>query len=420
MNFAKLFGKKGKSIKKEKNNPIQTCFKNLDDFSLLNKELEDKIKSLLQQAKSYLKIGDKDNAKKTLQIRRKYTDYQGYLESILLKILDHLISILRAQPLRELYCQNETILKQIKIYVKSYKKAPVEYIKILESKLDLCAEEVKDINTQESNCDFISERKNKIINIYEDELELKITSFIKDCINGLKNANKIIKDYIIGLGVEDFECQIEELKDLQNIGENEKEIKKSDLDNKIKFTKIESISINDNLNNQIKQLQNELKEEQSENEKLKKELKNISKKNENAIKNLEEENKNMKIHYENEINKLYKKIKSLEDEIINKNNELQNYKNNLNENRITSMKQGEYIISVNFMTMGNQDIANYSMACKNTDLFIRLEEKLYKDFPKYKDYEAYYEVSTRRIKRFKTIEENNIKNNDIIFLFVID
>ena len=84
------------------------------------------------------------------------------------------------------------------------------------------------------------------------------------------------------------------------------------------------------------------------------------------------------------------------------------------------MKQGEYIISVNFMTMGNQDIANYSMACKNTDLFIRLEEKLYKDFPKYKDYEAYYEVSTRRIKRFKTIEENNIKNNDIIFLFVID
>ena len=289
-----------------------------------------------------------------MQIRRKYTDYQGYLESILLKILAHSICIFRAQPLRELYCQNETILKQIKIYVKSYKKAPVEYIKILESKLDLCAEEAEEagtipynymddeiINTQESNCDFISERTNKIINIYEDELELKITSFIKDCINGLKNANKIIKDYIIDVSVEDFECQIEELKDLQNIGENEKEIKKSDLDNKIKFTKIESISINDNLNNQIKQLQNELKEEQSENEKLKKELKNISKKNENAIKNLEEENKNMKIHYENEINKLYKKIKSLEDEIINKNNELQNYKNNLKENRITSMIQGE-------------------------------------------------------------------------------
>jgi len=62
---------------------------------LLNKELEDKIESLLQQEKSYLKIGDKDNAEKTLLIQRKYANYRGYLESIFLKILVHSIFIFR-------------------------------------------------------------------------------------------------------------------------------------------------------------------------------------------------------------------------------------------------------------------------------------------------------------------------------------
>ena len=72
------------------------------------------------------------------------------------------------------------------------------------------------------------------------------------------------------------------------------------------------------------------------------------------------------------------------------------------------------------MTMGNQDIQNYAMTCKNTDLFVTLEEKLYNDYPKYKNYDTFFQVNTRRIKRFKTIEENNIKCNDIISIFIID
>jgi hypothetical protein len=72
------------------------------------------------------------------------------------------------------------------------------------------------------------------------------------------------------------------------------------------------------------------------------------------------------------------------------------------------------------MTMGNQDIQNYAMTCKNTDLFVTLEEKLYNDYPKYKDYDTFFQVNTRKIKRFKTIEENNIKNNDIISIFIIE
>ena len=72
------------------------------------------------------------------------------------------------------------------------------------------------------------------------------------------------------------------------------------------------------------------------------------------------------------------------------------------------------------MTQGNNDIFNYSMTCKNTELFVRLEERLYDDFPKYKKLETIFMVDARRILRFQTLDENKIKRNDIISLFVVD
>ena len=71
--------------------------------------------------------------------------------------------------------------------------------------------------------------------------------------------------------------------------------------------------------------------------------------------------------------------------------------------------------------MGFQDIGHYSLVCKNTDLFVRLEEKLNNDYPELlKDKETYFIVNTRRIKRFKTLDENQIKGNDIINVFLYD
>ena len=70
--------------------------------------------------------------------------------------------------------------------------------------------------------------------------------------------------------------------------------------------------------------------------------------------------------------------------------------------------------------MGFQDIGHYSLVCKNTDLFVRLEEKLNNDYNQLKDKETYFMVNGRRIKRFKTLDENQIKSNDVINLFLID
>ena len=119
-------------------------------------------------------------------------------------------------------------------------------------------------------------------------------------------------------------------------------------------------------------------------------------------------------------------INLLENQLKDKNNIIQKYINSMNSNQlnnqmnITSIKPFEKIMSINFVSMGNQDISNYSLACKNTDLFVKLEQMLNNEFPNLKDKEPYFLVNGRRIKRFKTLDENGIKNNDIISIFLID
>ena len=75
--------------------------------------------------------------------------------------------------------------------------------------------------------------------------------------------------------------------------------------------------------------------------------------------------------------------------------------------------------SIKFTSI-DQKINNYSIICKNTDKFVRLEEQLYEDFPEYKDKETYFIKNGDKIKRFKSIDENNIKKNDILMLYTYD
>ena len=164
-------------------------------------------------------------------------------------------------------------------------------------------------------------------------------------------------------------------------------------------------------NNEIDNLRRELKDEKEKNKKLQDTINNLN----NTINQLKQE------HY-TEINKLTEKNKELEKLLEEKNKEINDYifklSNSSNNEQLISVKTGDKIIAVLFMTQGSQDIFNYTMACKTSDLFVRLEERLYHDFPKYRNYETFFMVNTRRIFRFKTLEENKIKNNDIISLFI--
>ena len=156
--------------------------------------------------------------------------------------------------------------------------------------------------------------------------------------------------------------------------------------------------------------------------------------------NTEEHEKKIK-NLNDEIEKLNKKIIDIsneKDDLIKEKNTLQkiisdtiiekeNYKKRYeeiiiyqNEDKyvIKSVLPGEEIMTINFVSMANSDVGHYSLLCKNTDLFIKQEERLYKDVPEFKKYETFFRVDGRSIKRFLTLEENKIKNNAVINIFI--
>ena len=108
----------------------------------------------------------------------------------------------------------------------------------------------------------------------------------------------------------------------------------------------------------------------------------------------------------------------MEDKIRGLNNTINKLKQDKND--IIKKYKNSQIISVLFIIQDNQNIFNYSIACRITDLFTSLEEKLYQDFPKYKNIKKYFMVNNNRISESKTLEENKIKNNDIISIFTIE
>ena len=170
---------------------------------------------------------------------------------------------------------------------------------------------------------------------------------------------------------------------------------------------------NNNLNNnyitQINELKRQLKDEKEKNQRLINENNNLREK----INKLN-----------NELNqtKIFKQ--KLENDLAQKNIEIQKLlsKKNTNEEYfdLSSIKQDDKIIGINFVSMGRNDIGHYNLICTKRDLFVKVEERLYKNFPQFTEYETYFEVNGKRIKRFKTLEQNNIKNNDIISIFIVE
>ena len=102
-----------------------------------------------------------------------------------------------------------------------------------------------------------------------------------------------------------------------------------------------------------------------------------------------------------------------------------NIQNNKNKNLNLSLTSfhpelGERILSINFMTLGNQDIGHYSIPCKNTQRFNFVLERLYQDFPQFRNTKLMFMLNAKPIENInKTIEEIGIKSNSIITIIQI-
>ena len=146
----------------------------------------------------------------------------------------------------------------------------------------------------------------------------------------------------------------------------------------------------------------------------------------NKIKELEKKLKNLKLELlqKDEIILKEKQQNSIlsqklkESENLSKNN-FQNKMELENEIKLFrkyyNFSEGEKLISIKFIS-GVQDI-NYPIITKNTEKFIKLEYILYEKYPKYMETVNYFLSGGNKINRNQTLEQNNIKNNDIIALY---
>ena len=165
-------------------------------------------------------------------------------------------------------------------------------------------------------------------------------------------------------------------------------------------------------------LENELKSEKSKNQQLSQEIISLK----NTIRE-----KDNKIDDKNDI--IY--------DLKNRVKELQDIKNNTSENKkvmelmeklvekeelLKNMKlrypfeiaEGEKIMTVNIISVEHN--ITHSIICKNTHKFNYLENKLYEKYPELLESENYFITSGNKVNKYKTLEENKIKDNDIITL----
>jgi len=130
---------------------------------------------------------------------------------------------------------------------------------------------------------------------------------------------------------------------------------------------------------------------------------------------------NQTIDYKNNQGKINQilELESNEDENINERSKSFALVNNNDMiNNFKDEDEDDNIISAIFKTMDQK--IQYSVPCRKTDSFSKIEKKLYKEYPEYKEKNRYFLVNGNQIDVNKTIEENNIKNSDVIIMNIVD
>ena len=140
--------------------------------------------------------------------------------------------------------------------------------------------------------------------------------------------------------------------------------------------------------------------------------------NQNQMNNL-----NNQIELEKRINELIIKNQILEKNVTDlknllniKENEINVLKSNLNNNKKEEKKYNFDDIMVIYFRSTELNI-NLGIKCLATDLFADVEERLNKKVNELRNTNNMYKVNDKFILRFKTLNENNIKDGDIIQIF---
>ena len=118
----------------------------------------------------------------------------------------------------------------------------------------------------------------------------------------------------------------------------------------------------------------------------------------------------------NIINNLNNEINNYKNIISKKDLELNNIKSQLNNNIPNNNVNFNDIMCVNFIS-SDQNV-HYAATCLKTNTFAEIEEKLYKQYPQYRETNNSFIANGTQVLRFKTIAENKISSGLPVTLIV--
>ena len=141
------------------------------------------------------------------------------------------------------------------------------------------------------------------------------------------------------------------------------------------------------------------------------------KEKDNIIQNLENERKeflNKKLEFNHINEKLYQMDLESKEQKIKNEKKIKEYELKISQFPF-EISPGENIMSIIFISSDKNIISSF--ICKNTDIFKLIENKFYEKYSEYKDLNNIFISNERKIDKNKSLDENRIKNNDIITIF---
>ena len=264
------------------------------------------------------------------------------------------------------------------------------------------------------------DHKKNITNLERIQNDIKL---LKDsCPLGYNNLDTYakIENKIINLD-NSYDLFIQELKNKKIIEEDIKidtknKIYENKIDNSFRNKELEELRLqltNEKEKNKVleeknKKYERDLKERgiNKGEEQLRKELDNEIKKYNNLKKQIEEE-KALRMTYGKETKE------SFIETIIEKDKKIRELELKISRFPFI-LEEGEVLMSIIFIS-SDQNL-HYSVICKNTDEFYKIESQIYKKYPEYTENENFFILNGKKINRYKTLEQNGVKNNDIIIL----
>ena len=360
------------------------------------------------------------------------------------------ISIIHGYVCKSIFINYNIILMEANFHYYKINKINLEKLK---NDLENGIKIIKESNNEYQNLNTYIHLGNNTIILYPQSYDLLLVYLVEE---DIINKSQVPEEY---RNIIELSLQKNNIQENENINEEKTflsqfkdKIANNENNNKIYNSKTfvgtinddkqfignnqinQDIQIKENDNLQVNQLKEELEKEKLKNKELSERIKTL----ENTIIKETYKSKDLELKV-NELNnelsflkERYNNLKNFQEkggqntgfdnnlyeQVFEKDKEIKDLKKKISRYPFL-LNDGEKIMTIIF-TSADQ-VIHHSVICKNSEVFSIVENRLYDEgFPEYKESENFFTFNGLKVNKNKTMEENNIKNSDVIILNVID